>query len=100
MTGSTDTSLWTVYRKGTRNYCGNALPDGAFSSIYFECVLMFPFSSLNNFIIHLGLLKNQKLPANILTPTTKAADHDVPVTPEEVCSYCLNEAASSKDSGN
>lgn len=32
----------------------------------------------------IGLVKNQKLPANILTPTTKAADHDVPVTPDEV----------------
>lgn len=31
-----------------------------------------------------GMVKNQKLPVNILTPTTKAADHDVPVTPDEV----------------
>ena len=30
------------------------------------------------------LVKNQKLTANILTPTTKAEDHDVPVTPNEV----------------
>lgn len=59
MSGSTDTSLWTVYNKGVRNYCGNALPE--------------------------GMVKNQKLPTNILTPTTKAADHDVPVTPNEVC---------------
>ncbi|KAF5444800.1 hypothetical protein F2P56_033900 [Juglans regia] len=58
VTGSTDTSLWTVYNKGVRKYCGNVLPD--------------------------GLVKNQKLPANILTPTTKAADHDVPVTPDEI----------------
>ncbi|KAJ0024565.1 hypothetical protein Pint_08417 [Pistacia integerrima] len=58
VTGSTDTSLWTVYHKGVRDYCGNALPD--------------------------GLVKNQKLPANILTPTTKAEDHDVPVTPAEI----------------
>ncbi|XP_057504867.1 phosphoribosylaminoimidazole-succinocarboxamide synthase, chloroplastic isoform X3 [Actinidia eriantha] len=58
VTGSTDTSLWTVYKKGFRNYCGNILPD--------------------------GMVKNQRLPANILTPTTKAADHDVPVTPDEI----------------
>ncbi|CAA0823808.1 Phosphoribosylaminoimidazole-succinocarboxamide synthase- chloroplastic [Striga hermonthica] len=58
VTGSTDTSLWTVYQKGVRNYCGNALPD--------------------------GMVKNQKLHANILTPTTKAEDHDVPITPEEI----------------
>lgn len=58
VTGSTDTSLWTVYKNGVRNYCGNVLPD--------------------------DMVKNQKLPANILTPTTKAADHDVPVTPDEI----------------
>ncbi|XP_027330472.1 phosphoribosylaminoimidazole-succinocarboxamide synthase, chloroplastic [Abrus precatorius] len=58
VTGSTDTSLWTVYNKGVRNYCGNVLPD--------------------------GMVKNQKLHENILTPTTKAADHDVPVTPDEI----------------
>lgn len=58
VTGSTDTSLWTVYNKGLRHYCGNALPD--------------------------GMVKNQKLTANILTPTTKATDHDVPVSPDEI----------------
>ncbi|KAL3504835.1 hypothetical protein ACH5RR_034676 [Cinchona calisaya] len=58
VTGSTDTSLWTVYKRGVRNYCGNVLPD--------------------------GMVKNQRLPANILTPTTKAADHDVPVTLDEI----------------
>ncbi|KAF9663412.1 hypothetical protein SADUNF_Sadunf17G0047100 [Salix dunnii] len=58
VTGSTDTSLWTVYKNGVRNYCGNTLPD--------------------------GLVKSQKLPSNILTPTTKAEDHDVPITPEEI----------------
>ncbi|KAF3440574.1 hypothetical protein FNV43_RR18858 [Rhamnella rubrinervis] len=63
VTGSTDTSLWTVYEKGVRNYCGNVLPE--------------------------GLVKNQKLPTNILTPTTKAADHDVPVTPDEIISRGL-----------
>ncbi|XP_048492208.1 phosphoribosylaminoimidazole-succinocarboxamide synthase, chloroplastic isoform X3 [Beta vulgaris subsp. vulgaris] len=58
VTGSTDTSLWTVYKNGVRNYCGNALSD--------------------------GLVKNQRLERNILTPTTKAADHDVPITPQEI----------------
>ncbi|CAO2834439.1 unnamed protein product [Amaranthus hypochondriacus] len=58
VTGSTDTSLWTVYKNGVRNYCGNALPD--------------------------GLVKNQRLERNILTPTTKAVDHDVPITPHEI----------------
>eukprot|EP00250_Pteridium_aquilinum_P003117 c13448_g1_i1 orf=200-1345(+) len=58
VTGSTSTSLWTVYDKGLRNYCGNSLPD--------------------------GLVKNQKLNANILTPTTKAIDHDLPISGEEI----------------
>ncbi|XP_076941425.1 phosphoribosylaminoimidazole-succinocarboxamide synthase, chloroplastic-like [Bidens hawaiensis] len=58
VTGSTDTSLWTVYKNGVRNYCGNVLPE--------------------------GMVKNERLPANIITPTTKAADHDVPITPEEI----------------
>ncbi|RZC63429.1 hypothetical protein C5167_025188 [Papaver somniferum] len=58
VTGSTDTSLWTVYKNGVRNYCGNALPE--------------------------GMEKNEKLSANILTPTTKAVDHDVAVTPDEI----------------
>jgi len=26
MTGSTDTSIWTQYKNGVRNYCGHALP--------------------------------------------------------------------------
>ncbi|KAJ9560341.1 hypothetical protein OSB04_005501 [Centaurea solstitialis] len=58
VTGSTDTSLWTVYKNGVRNYCGNPLPE--------------------------GMVKNERLPANIITPTTKAADHDVPITPDEI----------------
>ena len=28
ITGSTSTSLWTVYKNGDRNYCGNTLPEG------------------------------------------------------------------------
>ena len=28
ITGSTDTSLWTVYNAGQRQYCGNSFPDG------------------------------------------------------------------------
>ena len=58
MTGSTDTSLWTHYKAGEREYCGNALPD--------------------------GMRKNAKLAQNIITPTTKAADHDVPIKPHDI----------------
>ena len=46
MTGSTETSLWTHYKKnGDRMYCGNELED--------------------------NMVKNQKLPTDIITPTTK-----------------------------
>lgn len=34
MTGSTDTSLWTVYNKGVRCYCGNILAEGMHSMLY------------------------------------------------------------------
>jgi hypothetical protein len=30
------------------------------------------------------MVKNQRLPENMLTPTTKAEDHDAPVSPQEV----------------
>jgi phosphoribosylaminoimidazole-succinocarboxamide synthase len=59
ITGTTGTSLWTVYQDGLRQYCGNDIPD--------------------------GLVKNQKLPANILTPTTKG-EHDRPISPDEIVS--------------
>jgi phosphoribosylaminoimidazole-succinocarboxamide synthase len=58
MTGSTDTSIWTQYQKGVRNYCGHALPE--------------------------GMKKNEPLPGNIVTPTTKEQQHDRPITAEEI----------------
>lgn len=58
ITGSTSTSLWTVYKNGSRNYCGNYLQE--------------------------GLVKNQRLEKPMLTPTTKEKDHDRPITPEEI----------------
>jgi len=60
MTGSTDTSIWTQYQKGVRNYCGHALPE--------------------------HMKKNELLPTNIVTPTTKEKDHDRPITADEVVS--------------
>lgn len=60
MTGSTDTSLWTHYKAGARTYCGNRFPD--------------------------GMRKNQRLEKNVITPTTKAEDHDVPISPAEIVS--------------
>ena len=58
ITGSTSTSLWTVYKNGDRNYCGNKLPE--------------------------GLKKNQRLKENMLTPTTKEEHHDRPISPNEI----------------
>jgi phosphoribosylaminoimidazole-succinocarboxamide synthase len=58
MTGSTDTSIWTQYQNGVRNYCGHALPE--------------------------GMKKNEQLARNIVTPTTKETTHDRPVTAEEI----------------
>lgn len=87
MTGSTDTSLWTVYKKGVRNYCGNVLPDGV-TSYYRQFHLLFNFVFLCFVTEYMtGMVKNQKLPEKILTPTTKAADHDVPLSPDEVLIY-------------
>jgi phosphoribosylaminoimidazole-succinocarboxamide synthase len=60
VTGSTSTSIWTHYEKGARVFCGHALPD--------------------------GMKKNQKLPAPILTPATKApkGEHDISGSREEI----------------
>ena len=58
ITGSTSTSLWTVYNNGDREYCGNKLPE--------------------------GLIKNQKLDDNMLTPTTKEEHHDRPISPKNI----------------
>lgn len=58
VTGSTDTSLWTHYAVGEREYCGNTFPD--------------------------GMRKNDRLENNVITPTTKAASHDVPISAAEI----------------
>jgi len=60
ITGSTSTSLWTVYNNGDREYCGNILPE--------------------------GMVKNEKLQENMLTPTTKEEHHDRPISPTEIVS--------------
>lgn len=57
ITGSTSTSIWTHYKNGSRNYCGNPLPD--------------------------GLVQHQKLESPIITPTTKDIE-DKPITPDEI----------------
>jgi phosphoribosylaminoimidazole-succinocarboxamide synthase len=60
VTGVTSTSIWTHYAAGERVFCGHRLPD--------------------------GLRKHEKLPAPILTPSTKApkGGHDVSASREEI----------------
>ena len=58
LTGSTDTSIWTKYQAGERSFGGATLPA--------------------------GMRKNEPLPTQLITPTTKEAAHDRPITPEEI----------------
>lgn len=58
LTGSTNTSLWTHYAAGMRDYCGNTFTD--------------------------GMVKNQRLMANVITPTTKSHTHDKPIAPDDI----------------
>jgi phosphoribosylaminoimidazole-succinocarboxamide synthase len=60
LTGTTSTSIWVHYARGERTFCGHAIPE--------------------------GLHKHSKLPAPILTPSTKAAHggHDISASREEI----------------
>jgi phosphoribosylaminoimidazole-succinocarboxamide synthase len=60
LTGVTSTSVWRAYERGDRVFCGHALPD--------------------------GMVKNQRLPHPILTPTTKAekGGHDESLSAAEI----------------
>ncbi|MFA6520282.1 MAG: phosphoribosylaminoimidazolesuccinocarboxamide synthase [Candidatus Paceibacterota bacterium] len=58
ITGSTNTSLWTIYNNGQRNFGDFTLPE--------------------------GMKKNQKLDTPVLTPTTKSDEHDRPITSAEI----------------
>lgn len=58
LTGSTSTSIWKNYEKGVRQYCGHSLPE--------------------------GMMKNQKLEMQLLTPTTKDDEHDELISAEEI----------------
>lgn len=57
MTGTTGTSIWTKYKNGERNMYGHTFPE--------------------------GMVKNQILPENILTPTTKGKSDD-PISSKEI----------------
>lgn len=53
LTGTSNTSIWRMYERGDRTFCGHALPD--------------------------GMRQHQRLPEPLLTPTTKApkGEHDL-----------------------
>lgn len=60
LTGSSPTSIWTVYARGERTYCGHELPD--------------------------HMTRHQKLPMPLVTPTTKggAGEHDELISRGEI----------------
>jgi len=60
LTGVTSTSVWTHYKNGSREFCGNKLPD--------------------------GMKRDQKFEKPILTPSTKAehGSHDESVSREDI----------------
>jgi phosphoribosylaminoimidazole-succinocarboxamide synthase len=60
LTGTTSTSIWRHYERGERRFCGHALPE--------------------------GMTQHERLPAPILTPSTKAdkGDHDVSASRDEL----------------
>lgn len=60
LTGSSATSIWTHYERGERVYCGHRLAE--------------------------GMRKHERLPAPLITPTTKAEHgaHDEPLSAAEV----------------
>jgi phosphoribosylaminoimidazole-succinocarboxamide synthase len=68
LTGTTKTSIWHHYEKGSRLYCGHQLPD--------------------------GMKKNQPLPKPLVTPTTKAerGGHDEPISRDDVIARGLADA--------
>lgn len=58
LAGTTSTSVWSMYKAGKRQVYGVRLPD--------------------------GMAENQKLPETIITPTTKGAEHDEPLAPDDI----------------
>lgn len=67
LTGSTDTSAWTHYSRGVRDFCGNRLPE--------------------------GMVKNQPFESPIITPTTKSREHDESISKRQIVERGLVEAA-------
>ena len=66
LTGTTSTSIWVHYERGAREFCGHLLPD--------------------------GLKKHAKLPEPILTPSTKAAQGRLTISPPRARRFCRSRA--------
>jgi phosphoribosylaminoimidazole-succinocarboxamide synthase len=68
LTGVSSTSIWRAYERGEREFCGHALPE--------------------------GLRKHERLPSNIVTPSTKApkGEHDISVSKAELVRQGVIEA--------
>ncbi|KAM7261845.1 hypothetical protein ACFE04_020922 [Oxalis oulophora] len=77
-----ETSLWWFDK--TRHITSNAVVSSPDKNVTIakKCSV-FP-------IEFVGMVKSEKLLANIITPTTKADDHDVPITPDEVEHFLFN----------
>ncbi len=58
LTGSTETSAWSLYSRGIRNICGNTIPE--------------------------GMKKNERFTEPIITPTTKSDTHDESISLDEI----------------
>ena len=69
LTGVSDTSIWRSYERGDRQFCGHRLPE--------------------------GLRKHERLPGNLLTPSTKAprGEHDLSVSKDWLIERGLIDAA-------
>ena len=66
LTGSTDTSVWTHYARGVRDFCGVQLDN--------------------------DMIKNQPFDNPIITPSTKADDHDESISPAQILERKLVDA--------
>ena len=66
LTGSTDTSVWTHYARGVRSFCGVQLPE--------------------------DMVKNEPFDNPIITPSTKADDHDESISPAQILERKLVDA--------
>ena len=58
LTGTTNTSIWTLYKNGQRDFGTFELPE--------------------------GMQKNQQLEHPVLTPSTKSKDHDITMKPQDM----------------